>query len=211
MKTKTNKQKQIFSNYYKNRFKENLRYFYETATPEDKKQGLAWYHVANLEAEKLSREYSITVREAAAVISVLSPRNKWKRNLQDAATVISAHKKGKGFADVKTSTFNEMKKQAFNILNGSQPLRPKQTNKKIYSFYQNICFFNSDFVTVDVWHLRALFNKTKLINNDKPTAAEYEELRKLTIETASEYGLKGYEFQAVVWCSIRNFDFKNES
>jgi len=209
---KTKKQKPIFSKYYKEKMKQNLRDFYEASTARDIREGMNWYNTANLEAEKLSREFNVTLEQAASVISVLSPRNKWYRNLQDAATVIKAHKEGKGSDDVKTATYDRMKIQAFNILNGTQPLRPKPTNKKIFSFYQNICFFNSDFVTIDVWHLRALFNKTKLIDKaDKPTAAQYEELRKLTIETAQEYNLKGYEFQAVIWCTIRNFDFKDES
>jgi hypothetical protein len=52
-----------------------------------------------------------------------------------------------------------------------------------------------------VWHLRACFGKT--IKN-VPTPTVYAQIKELTINKAKEKGLKGFEYQAIIWNSVKN-------
>jgi hypothetical protein len=56
-------------------------------------------------------------------------------------------------------------------------------------------------VTIDLWHLRACFGETI---ETGLTLKRYRELERITIQEAKKVGLKGYEFQAIVWEALRN-------
>jgi len=89
----------------------------------------------------------------------------------------------------------------------SVPMRKRsalitENSPKTFSFVQNIAYLNDNYITIDVWHIRASFNKMRI--KKALTKLEYYQLEKLTVNLARKFGMKGYEFQAVIWCAIRN-------
>jgi hypothetical protein len=188
------------SYYKKNRIKENLRHFYNIASDEDRIKGKQWYVKANLYCEELAVKYGYNKTTVAAVLSQLSPRNKWERNLIDTETVLSAIKEGLGPEDVKVCTFNSNKVKAFKIAKLEETINIE--SPKTFSFLQNIAHLDERYVTVDIWHTRAAFNK--MIPPKYLSTNLYNELQKITIQEAKELGLKGYEYQAIIWETIKN-------
>jgi hypothetical protein len=163
---------------------------------------MLWYSQANKLVDDLSLEFEMcTPEQIAGIISALSPRNKWERNIYDTTQVLRAVEKGKGPEDIKVCTFNTNKHKAFEIARGN--LNIDHSSRKTYSFVKNIANLDSDYVTIDVWHLRAMFGKTV---ESGLTPSRYDELAKITIEEASEVGLLGYQYQAIIWECIRERD-----
>jgi len=66
---------------------------------------------------------------------------------------------------------------------------------------------DSDYVTIDSWHIRACNTKSHepIRVNTQVKMKRYDELSEVTKEVAEEMGLKAYEFQAVVWVTIRDY------
>lgn len=187
------------SYYKRDRIRENLKYFYDKATEEDKASGKAWYYKAHEFCARNAVQYGYNVETVAAVISALSPRNKWERNLIDAESVLNAVRNNIPEEEIKVCTFNKNKEKAFNIARLKQVIGSDAL--KTYAFLQNIANLNEKYVTIDIWHQRAAFNKMRDINLNKGV---YLELQKITIEEAKERNLKGFEYQAIIWESIRN-------
>lgn len=188
---------QNITNYQKIKIAKNLNNIFEDATSENIYNGSRWYSKANIICQSLSQKYDIPVDTVAKVMSVLSPRNKWERNILDAKNVIIAHKNNIDPENIKVCTFSKNKFKAFNILSGKETIKPSA--KKTYSFYKNILLDNS-FVTIDLWHLRACFGKTI---ESGLTPLRYDQIKDITIKLANLHNVKGYEFQAIVWEAIR--------
>ena len=94
----------------------------DLATAADYAEGKAWYARALTAAQRLAEDYDITVKTAAGVITALSPRNKWDRNLLDAEKIISVYvSAGADEAfNVKVCTFTANKKKAIAILKSEE-------------------------------------------------------------------------------------------
>jgi len=188
--------------YYKAKARTRLRTYFDLATEKHIEDGMLWYSQANKLVDDLSLEFEMcTPEQIAGIISALSPRNKWERNIYDTTQVLRAVAKGKDPEDIKVCTFNTNKHKAFEIARGN--LKIEHSSRKTYSFVKNIANLDSDYVTIDVWHLRAMFGKTV---ESGLTPSRYDELAKITIEEASEVGLLGYQYQAIIWECIRERD-----
>lgn len=187
--------------YQLNKAKKNLEAIFLQATEEHKKSGLLWYQTAHNICKNLNEETEnqFTPEQIAGVIAALSPRNKWERNILDAYNVLKAVKLNKKPQAVKVCTFNKNKEKAFNIAKGKESIKP--TARKTSAFVSNIATLDENRVTIDLWHLRALFGKTI---TGGLTPKKYDILEELTIKVANKFGLKGYEFQAIIWEQIRN-------
>ena len=185
--------------YQRSKIRKNLQAIFNDTTIEQKKQGSNWYKDANNYAFEIMQatQHAFDVDVIASVISALSPRNKWERNKIDALNVINAHLNGIPQDKVKVCTFNSNKKLAFEILQGINKI--KKTAKKTFSFANNI-LLNNDTVTIDLWHLRACFGTT-IKTGLTPKA--YETIQRITLEEAQKVGLKGYQYQAIIWEAIR--------
>tara|TARA_R110001599_G_scaffold332522_1_gene548018 strand:+ start:1077 stop:1658 length:582 start_codon:yes stop_codon:yes gene_type:complete len=185
--------------YQKRKIKSNLLSIYNSGSSNDMKEGLAWYQSANKMCIDLSIKFNHSPLIVAQVLSALSPRNKWQRNIIDTETVLRAVNEGKGPKDVKVCTFNNNKQKAFDIAKGRRGI--EKASPKTYSFVKNIAELDASKVTIDVWHLRACFGKTV---DSGLTPLRYKQLEKLTLKCAEMVGIRGYEFQAIVWGVIRN-------
>ena len=176
----------------------NLDKYFNMATDEDIQLGLVWYQQANDICKDIAQKYDTTTFVASGVISALSPRNKWHKNIQDAYTVFESVKNNIEAVDTKVSTFHTNKFKAFAIAQGKVTIT--RESKKTFAFCENIANLNENYITVDVWHLRACFDKTM----DSIGDLAYEQLQKITLSKAKKLGLKGFEYQAIIWGSIQN-------
>jgi len=187
------------SPYHKRKIKKNLLEMYETRTDQHTEEGMKWYKTANQICIDMGKQLDYDPAVVAQVISALSPRNKWERNIIDTRTVLKAVNEGMNPEDVKVCTFNTNKNKAFEIARGERGI--DQASPKTYSFVKNIAELDDTKVTIDVWHLRACFGKTI---DSGLTPLRYRQLEKLTLKCAEMVGIRGYEFQAIVWGIVRN-------
>ena len=176
----------------------NLDHYFNLATDQQINGGLNWYKKANDFCIEQSKVFNVDSFTVASIVSALSPRNKWLTNLKDTVTVLNAVKNGLGPTDIKVSTFHTNKFKAFAIAEGEVEITDE--SRKTYSFVCNVGNLDEDRATVDVWHLRACFNQT--IGALGQLA--YDQLERLTISKAKKLGLKGFEYQAIIWASVQS-------
>lgn len=187
------------SSYRINKVKENLRHFFNEADEDTVDAGRAWYLQANIWCELMAVRYGVSTYKVASVLSALSPRNKWERNKHDAESVLKTWRNGGKPEDINVCTFTSNKEKAFDILNNIQEIEPKSL--KTRAFLLNIAYLDTEAITVDVWHLRACFDR--MIVPKSLTPKVYDQLQKATLQVAKEFNIRGYEFQAVVWGAVR--------
>ncbi len=192
--------------YKLNKISKNLDHYFNLANKEQIKNGKNWYKNANNICKDIAQKYNTTEIIAAGVISALSPRNKWKQNIIDSYKVFEAIKDGLSAEDIKVCTFHTNKFKAFNIALGNVEITDKSL--KTYNFVNNIAYLDNDFSTVDIWQLLACFNDMIKINNASIGRLAYEQIKQLTINKANKLGLKGFEFQAILWLSVQqNYNY----
>ncbi len=189
------------SKYKLNKISKNLDKFFNIATDDQVKDGLKWYKEANKIVLNIATEYKIDPYKVASVLSALSPRNKWKQNIADTIKVCKAWTEGKTPEDIKVCTFHTNKFKAFAILDDKVKITDKSL--KTFNFVRNIAFLDPTALTVDIWHLRACFDKIIKIDNASIGRVAYRQIKKLTLAKAEKLGITGFEFQAIVWTSIR--------
>lgn len=185
--------------YQRSKVRVNLRDIFNSATEADIVGGVKWYKSAHDICLKYATKYDTTTERVAQIMSALSPNNKWERNIIDTESVLKAVKAGATAEQVKVCTFHANKFKAFAIARGE--LSIAATSPKTFAFVRNIGALDDTKVTIDLWHLRACFGETI---ETGLTLKRYRELERITIEEAKKVGLKGYEFQAIVWEALRN-------
>jgi hypothetical protein len=182
----------------------NLEAWYAEASKANIKAGKRWYKEAQAFTKKLSKRYGIDSYKVAGVVSALSPNNKWERNKHDAEQVIKAYLDGKQPSDVKVCTYNNNKLKAFGIIRGDETITGK--SPKTHSFAMNVGLCSPDHITIDKWHCRACLCKPQqgvTETQESPTSVQYRRVEAITAELAHKHKLKGYEFQAIIWLTIK--------
>jgi hypothetical protein len=187
--------------YQLKKISKNLDYYFNYASAKDIKDGMQWYKNANDICKDIAKKYNTNVFIAAQVISAISPRNKWEQNIKDAYSIFEAIKHGTHPEDIKICTFHTNKFKAFNIVTNNVQICDKSL--KTYNFVHNIALLSNEHLTIDIWHLRACFNESINIGSASIGRLAYEQIKSLTIRKADKLGLKGYEYQAIIWNSIR--------
>jgi len=191
------------SNYKLQKISKNLDFFFNIATKQDIKAGLNWYKNANKQAANIAKKYNLDVYKVSQVISALSPRNKWKQNLKDADKVCEAFVLALHPVDIKVCTFHTNKFKAFNIL--ANNVNITNNSLKTFNFVNNIAYLNNDFLTIDIWHLRACFKDNISINSSSIGKTAYQQIKSLTIKKASKLNLNGFELQAIIWITTQKY------
>lgn len=191
------------SNYKLQKISKNLDFFFNIATKQDIKAGLSWYKDANKQAVNIAKKYNLDVYKVSQVISALSPRNKWKQNIKDADKVCEAFVLGLHPVDIKVCTFHTNKFKAFNIL--ANNVNITNNSLKTFNFVNNIAYLNNDFLTIDIWHLRACFKDNISIKNASIGKTAYQQIKSLTIKKASKLNLNGFELQAIIWITTQKY------
>jgi hypothetical protein len=174
----------------------NILAVYQEATESEVQEGIAWYKDARSFCRTTAKEYGVSLEVVVAVVSALSPRNKWKTNLKDTITVLEAVRNGLGPDDVQVATFHKNKYKAFRIIQESKPSLVKKSNKTS-SFFDNIKFENSLVITVDT-HAFSVYNG-EVTTAKSITNKVYQQISDDYRLVALEVGLKGYQLQACCW------------
>jgi len=185
------------------RVNNNLNYWFNKATKQDIQEGLEWYQTAHDICKDIAIQFDTTTLIAAQVISALSPRNKWDKNIKDSYKVFEAVQYGIHPVDIRCSTFHANKFKAFNIISNNVQITDKSL--KTYNFVHNIANLSNQHVTIDIWHLRACFFFTMKIDSANIGRLAYQQIKNLTLKKANKLGIKGYQLQAIIWNSIRNY------
>lgn len=191
------------SNYKLQKISKNLDFFFNIATKQDIKAGLNWYKNANKQAANIAKKYNLDVYKVSQVISALSPRNKWKQNIKDADKLCEAFILGLHPTEIKVCTFHTNKFKAFNIL--ANNVNITNNSLKTFNFVNNIAYLNNDFLTIDIWHLRACFKDNISIKNASIGKTAYQQIKSLTIKKASKLNLNGFELQAIIWITTQKY------
>ena len=173
------------------------------ATPSDIVEGKQWYAEAMAYAEFLSVTFNISKVVAAAVISALSPNNKWERNKIDAFNLIQAWWNADSIESVKVCTYNANKVKAWKVLTEGMSILRK--SRKTHAFALNVGMNDVDHVTLDKWMFRAFSTTSKkpIKCQESVTPKQYDELSDIFCRFAKRKGYKPYELQAILWVVIR--------
>jgi hypothetical protein len=180
---------------------DNLLAWYRRATPEQVAAGRAWYGAAHDICESITRETGIDTRIVAAVVSALSPRNKWNRNLVDARNLCHAYVRGWRPEDVTVCTFNTNRAKAWRFLEQHAWTNGPKTTAFVDNIYHPT---TSTRVTVDVWAVRAYCND--LSTDAAITPKQYATIEAAYIEAATIVGIRPMDLQAIVWTVVREHE-----
>lgn len=168
---------------------------FSLASDEQLHKGMRWYNDAHHICKRIAKYTKTPLYKVVGVMSALSPRNKWHRNISDTVCLI---RKGKR---AKVCTFNANKNKALKVLRANSPeeVFTLLNGRKIQSFYSNILHpFKADRVTVDVWAMRS-------VGIDKaPNKTEYNRVEEAYREVAKRLRIKPHEAQAIIWGVVRD-------
>lgn len=165
---------------------ENILSVYRRATTDQLMEGMSWYQDAHLIAREAGN-----VTTGAGIISALSPRMPWGRNIVLARKAYTGPLEG-GALKRSIATVNA-------ILSGIHPL-DVLGGLKTRAFFDNILNpLTSNEVTVDTHAI-----KIAGINRHSVGKGLYNDIANAYREAAKEYGIMPLEMQAVTWTVYRN-------
>jgi len=177
----------------------NLRQCYEQISMRDFTDGMRWYAEARQVAQVMSAHIGekITIEQAAAVIAVLSPAQKWERQSREMVRIVDLWHKGHDWRNVRYG-FKRNLAKAWRIMDGDPTAL---VGYKVQAFWQNIigCM---DYVTVDRWSLRVAIGHT--VTTVKPV--DYPVLVQCFRKVAKQVGLSPRDLQAILWVWARRTD-----
>lgn len=93
----------------------HLKTLLKQASAADRRHGKRWYHEARQWCENTGSQTGTPTRVVAGMVAALSPRNKWKRNLQDTRALL--HWLQHGGERPMFATYNTMIQKAIDIYN----------------------------------------------------------------------------------------------
>tara|TARA_A100000172_G_scaffold78941_1_gene65143 strand:- start:113 stop:760 length:648 start_codon:yes stop_codon:yes gene_type:complete len=123
------------------------------ATTQEIQAGRDWYPSALKICHSISNRYNVPASTVAGVISALSPRNEWSRNIIDAEAMCKLHQSHatrKDLQRLKVCTFKTNKMLAISILTlPSLPSEAILTGDKRLEFYNCIYRRSLDDICID--------------------------------------------------------------
>jgi hypothetical protein len=181
--------------------------------------GAGWYRNAHRFAELLADELNTTVEIVSAVISSLSPRMPWLRNMRAASDVLASLSSFDSLSATEAASAMGLGiisnfAMAVKVARG-EDIANTLTGTKRRSFYNNIVSpDNGDSVTIDTWMVRALMNVSAMTLNEGNkfllknraalggTGVGYYALAEACRSVAKELCLAPCQIQALYWCSV---------
>jgi hypothetical protein len=181
----------------------NLKAIWQQARTEEILNGLSWYTTAHNQCEAISYYYGLPLHTVAAIVSALSPRNKWVRNLQDCEQVIMKR------WDSSVGTFNRNKEKAIFLADNPQYSHQDNLNLlvglKTQSFCDNLAYpYQSQLVTVDSHAYNAYKGTAGIIKGI--SKQDYILVSQAYQTLASKLDLRPLQLQAVVWLTYRRLN-----
>jgi len=167
---------------------------FDRATPSDVEAGAVWYRDAGDLARTLGESSGHGTEHAAAVISHLSTRTPWARNVTGAVTLLATGKRAPG---ILRSNYA----RAAASLAAADPgatFGPKAS--KTRRFYANI-LGDTEAVTVDVWAARVAGADAP---NGRISGRTYDSVERAYRSAARRRGVTPATMQATTWVVARN-------
>lgn len=161
---------------------------------DQKEQGLNWYHDINDYCKIVAEMYSLPLWKVCAILSALSPNNRFYRNVIDVISLIKYEEAA------KVCTYNINKRKALQCLraNSFDECLALFKGRKTKSFFLNIYKPNDfDRVTVDIWMIRLFNIKGSL------TDKRYRVIENIIKDYAAKVKLLPHQVQALLWIAIR--------
>lgn len=190
----------------KAKFTKNINHVLNKATSSDFIEGEKWYRDARLFCFDVSRRYGVSFRKVCAILSALSPRNKWERNKIDCETIIM---ECQGLIPYgKYATYGAMVEKAkriyFSKVDSVATMLRLLNGQKISAFFLNIYDFNSDCVTVDSWiQLISLGEYLAVDKRPSLKKSDYKLVSEVIKEIASTNKVAPPVMQAILWISFK--------
>lgn len=162
------------------------------ATAADLESGARWYPAARDLAQGLAARSGRSIEQVAAVISHLSPRTSWDRNIAGATHFLATG------GEKMTGIIGANHERALAALNSADPA-DSFGGPKTLRFYRNI-IGDVDAVTVDVWALRVVgIDDAALLNR----VGVYDAIEAAYQRAAYRVGLDPSTVQATTWVVAR--------
>ena len=159
-------------------------------------RGLNWYQHAHVFCKEIAHNTGLSVETVAMVVSALSPAVSWELNKIQAEQMCNAFRDGLPLESVTTSTYENNRLKAWDILQGKKVITVK--SPKTYAFYRNL-MLDVDSVTVDRWMLRVMFNRPL----KSLTPLKYRQCETILAQCSKDLDLKPFQLQAITWEQIR--------
>lgn len=161
---------------------------FDRATATDIESGARWYDEAGDLASSLAAQHSTTVEHTAAVISALSPRTPWSRNVAGAVALYETGQ-APGCIGRNVETAERAMVEGYGAINGPKTSR----------FARNIAG-DRESVTVDVWAARV----ARIDENLLTRKGVYDAVEAAYQRAARRVGLDPATMQATTWIVARN-------
>jgi hypothetical protein len=171
--------------------RDRLLRIYEAASEDVVEVGRLWYPGAENVIADLSREFSLGRPRVAAIVAVLSPRQRWRNNIEGARHVLEGE-------PWRAPGYDVNRDKAVALANAA-PLEAIIGGEKVTSFWANLIGSRTA-VTVDVWAQRAALG---YYHRHQPKRGRYERLVAIYRASAEAAGETPREFQSIVWNAVR--------
>lgn len=171
--------------------RDRLLSIYSAASGDVVEAGRLWYPGAENVIADLSREFSLGRPRVAAIVAVLSPRQRWRKNIEGARAVLEGE-------PWRAPGYDSNRDKAVALAAGA-PLEAIIGGDKVTSFWANLIGSRTA-VTVDVWAQRAALG---YYHRHQPKHGRYARLVSIYRAAAEAAGETPREFQSIVWNAIR--------
>lgn len=171
---------------------------FDRATASDVESGATWYDEARELAEHLGRNSGYGSSAAAAVISHLSPRTPWGRNVSGAISLLIYGEHGDGILQANYDRARAALDVATTLDYGAD-LSHTFGGPKTRRFYRNI-LGDREAVTVDVWAARVADVDDALLGRK----GVYDAVEAAYQRAARRRGVDPSTMQATTWVVARN-------
>jgi len=166
---------------------------FDRATPADVESGSTWYSEAQDLATDLGRTSGHGRLVAAAVISHLSPRTTWTRNVTGAITLLTYGERADGIIGANFDRARAV------LDDGYDDPADSFGGPKTRRFYLNI-IGDTEAVTVDVWAARVAGVDESLLSR----AGVYDAVEEAYRRAARARAVEPSTMQATTWIVARN-------
>lgn len=175
---------------------ENILNMYEQATAEERHHGAMWYDQAGAGAFELADAHGLTDDQAGAILALLSPSNRWERNVADAWRLCAEGE------SASVCTYGPNKAKALRVLAGECPW-DVVTGQKVFAFWRCI-MGDSDAVVIDrhAWAIAA-GSKPNAERAKAELTSRYAEFVEAYVQAGELLGIPAYEVQATTWVTFR--------
>ncbi len=171
--------------------RDRLLRIFEAADADVITTGRLWYPGAEGVIAELSREFNLGRPHVAAIVAVLSPQQRWRKNIESARAILEGE-------PWRCTGYDANRDKAI-ALAARAPIEQIVGGDKVTSFWANLIGSRTA-VTVDVWAQRAALGR---YHRHQAKHSRYARLVSTYRAAAEMVGETPREFQAIIWNAIR--------